>query len=488
MIIALISFLAGAALTFAFAPFNLYGLSFLCPSALLYIWLRSTPRQAAYRGLLFGIGFFSTGIYWVFISIYHFGNAAIPLALFISFLVILLMALYPFAQGYLFRKFFQNKPLQIQCLIVFPATWALFELLRAIIWSGFPWISLGYSQLNTPLIGYGPIIGVYGVSLTTCFISGAFVLLVSQQKKLNIKITALSLIAAIMLGGWALKKISWTQPAGKAINVSLVQGNISHQLKWQPQETLNILNTYNNLTTSIPPKQVIIWPEAAVPVFPKNVKYYYAQWDKDAKDQQSYLIIGSPIYHRKQKKFYNGLTMIGLGKGQYLKHHLVPLGEYIPNIPGFKYIMRKLNIPMSDFSSGSIHQAPLKIGDYYAAASICFEIAFSRNILQQVNNTQFLINISDDSWFDSSIALYQQAEMAQFRAIETGRPIVLSTNTGMTAIINPAGKVIAQLPINTRAVLTGKITPMTGKTPLMRWNYYPMVGLIVLLLLISLLL
>ena len=176
---------------------------------------------------------------------------------------------------------------------------------------------------------------------------------------------------------------------------------------------------------------------------------------------------------------------MGAGKGRYLKRHLVPFGEYIPLESVFGTLMKKLQIPMSNFSKGPEKQKPLRLRNFNMAAFICYEIAYSREVLRYTKGTQMIINISDDSWFGESMALGQQAQMAQMRALETGRPVLLSTNTGITAFINPFGKITTKAPIDKRTVLTAKATPMKGKTPLMRWNYYPVFGIGLLLLLFA---
>lgn len=479
------SLLSGAALPLAFAPFDIYALAFLSPIVLLFIWLRSTPWQACLRGLVFGIGFFGVGTSWVYISIHNFGNASMPLSIFITAMFVLLMAIYPAVQGYLVRQLFQNKPKAIQCLCVFPASWVLFEALRGWLYTGFPWLFLGYSQINTPLHAFAPLFGVYGISLTVTLISGAIVLLALPKKHIVLKTGCVVLVVALVCTGWILSNRLWTKPASKPITASLIQGNITQTLKWQPEQLMNILNIYKNLTEKHWKSKLIIWPEAAIPTYLQDVESYLRYLQKAARFRGDYLVIGSPIYDEKNQKFYNGLTLVGAGKGQYVKRHLVPFGEYVPLASIFGTLMKNFQIPMSNFSSGPDIQKSLRIGKIKLATFICYEIAYSRAVLRHTENTQLIINISDDSWFDQSIALNQQAQMGQMRALETGRPVLLSTNTGLTAFINPFGKITESAPINKRIVLTAKTTPMKGKTPLMQWNYYPVLGAIILLLIIA---
>jgi len=482
---ALISLLAGTALPLAFAPFNFFTLSYVAPAILLWIWLRSTAWQAAYRGLFFGLGFFGVGTSWVYISVHNFGNAPAALAILITFLMILVLALYIALQGFFSRLLFRHKSVAIQSLCVFPAMWVIFEGLRAWLFTGFPWLSLGYSQLNTPLHAFAPIFGIYGVSLAVCWISGALVLLATPLRNSVIKLVAVIIIVIFLGSGLLLKGKHWTEPTDQAIKVSLVQGNIAQKMKWQPQELINILKIYKDMTSTLWQSKLIIWPEAAVPILPHDIKAYYDSMSHAAIQHGDYLIIGSPLYNPLTKQFYNGLRMIGAGTGVYYKRHLVPFGEYTPLPSVFGALMKKLDIPMSDFSKGPAKQIPLRIGKINIAAFICYEIAFSREVLRYATHSQLLINISDDSWFGHSIALDQQVQMAQFRALETGRPLLSSTNTGVTAVINPLGKIVKSLPIDKRQSLTAIVMPMTGNTPLMFWNYYPVIGVIILLLLIS---
>ena len=485
MWLAIIALLSGAALPFAFAPFNIFFIAYIALAILLWIWLRSTPWQAAYRGFLFGLGFFGVGTSWVYISIHNFGNASAFLAIFITALFVMFLALYIALQGYLSRRLFQKKSIAIQSLCIFPALWLTFEALRAWVFTGFPWLLLGYSQLSTPLHSLTPLFGVYGLSLVVCFISGALVVLANPIKAGKAKVLATSIIVILFAGGLIVKGRQWTEPAGKPIQVSLVQGNITQEMKWKPEELLNILGIYKDMTTSLWGSKLVVWPEAAVPIYPQDVKAYFTLMNKLAKQHGDYLIIGSPIFDPKTKQAYNGLQMVGAGKGTYYKRHLVPFGEYTPLQSVFGTVMKKFNIPMSDFSRGPANQKPLRMGNINIASFICYEIAFSRAVLRYSKNTQLLINISDDSWFGRSIALDQQLQMAQFRALETGRPILSSTNTGVTAIINPLGKITISAPIDKRKSLTGKVTPMKDETPLMRWNYYPTIALIILLLIIG---
>jgi len=358
------------------------------------------------------------------------------------------------------------------------------EGLRAWVFTGFPWLLLGYSQFNTPLKSLAPLFSVYGVSMATCLISGALVILVMQTKT-TYKIFAIGIIIVLIGIGWVLKEHRWTKPIGSKMAVSLVQGNIAQKIKWNPDTLKDTLLIYKNTTMTLSDNQLIVWPEAAIPTYPEAVGYYYNAMNQLAKKKKVYLIIGSLLYNPDTQKFYNGLSLIGLGQGIYYKRHLVPFGEYTPFKSLFGTLMEKLEIPMSNFAQGPALQKPLHVANIHIAPFICYEIAFPFEVLHHSKEAQLLINISDDSWFGHSIALDQQIQMAQFRALETGRPILSSANTGITAIINASGKMTHSLPIDQRQTLTGHVQPMQGKTPLMRWSCYPIILLVTLLLVFS---
>lgn len=483
IILSLLALLIGALLTLAFSPFNVYSLAFILPAVLLSIWLKSSPKKAFLIGLLFGFGFFGTGASWIYISIHRFGNASILLSTFITALFVIFLSLYPATLGYVFRKYFSKKSTVKNCLLVFPALWVLWEYLRSTLFTGFPWLLLGYPQLITPLKGLAPIIGVYGLSLVTAIISGALVLLATRQTRF-VKMISLMLIFGLIGLGWAYKNHPWTKPVGIPITVSLIQGDIPQTLKWDSAYVIQNINVYKHLTFEHWNSKLIIWPEGAFPLYASDAKTFIEKLSQLAKKNYSNVLFGVPIDHANTHTYYNGMLLIGDNQGEYLKKHLVPFGEYVPLKSIFQKVMGHFNIPMSGFTAGPNNQADLKMGSIRIAPFICYEIAFPLQVLDAANHSELLVTISDDSWFGKSIALAQHLQMAQMRALETGRPLLLSTNTGITAFISPFGKILKGAPIDKRVVITNDVQPMQGKTPLMRWNYYPVAMLVVLMLII----
>ena len=459
MLLNLLAVLAGAQLALAFAPFNLYPLAILSPMLLLALWTYASPRQAFLRGFLYGLGLFSVGASWVYVSIHTYGNAALPVAAIITLLFMVILAMFIAVQGYLFTKIFTKNNLW-KFLLGFPCFWVLFEWLRSWLFSGFPWLFLGYSQLKTPLIGIAPLLGVYGVSFAVALTS-AIIIVPFVIKKI---IPVILILIIVWVGAFLLTYVTWTMPQGKAIQVSLVQGNIPQEIKWQENELPGILARYQNLTAKHWDSKLIVWPEAAIPAFASHVQPFLKQLDKKAKQHKSTIITGI-VTQGLDGKDYNTMLAVGENQSLYLKRHLVPFGEYTPLPIITDFIASLLNIPMSDFSPGPKQQPAFIAANTIIAPSICYEIAYPTKILSFLPKATILINISDDSWFGKSVASAQQLQIAQMRSIETGRYQLVSTNTGLTAIIRPNGKIQAQAPSFQEFVLTGKIHRMTGSTP-----------------------
>lgn len=466
----------------AFAPINAYGLAFITPALLLWCWKNATPRQAFSYGLLFGLGVFGVGTSWVYVSIHHFGNAPVSLAGLITLLFIFILALYPACQGYTWRKIFRNKTPAVQYLIAFPLTWVFFEWLREVLFTGFPWLFLGYSQTYSLLHAYAPIIGVYGLSFLVALINGAIIL-----KKIGPWVG----IGAVVLAAWPLSHHAWTRPIGMPLSVALVQGNIPQQAKWDPFQIRRGIDRYRQVAADYS-TDLMVWPEAAIPLTAQDIPGLIRQLDTHAKQRQSTLFFGIPTCNTEKTHYYNSIMAVGVGVGQYDKRHLVPFGEYIPLAYFFNRFMAYFDIPMSHLSPGSSHQALLTMPGINTpvisiAPFICYEMAYPVLALHRSEGSHLLVVINDDSWFGESWAAEQQIQMAALRAVETGRYVLYASNTGITGIISPSGRLVQSVPQRIFTVLTGYAQPMEGKTPLMKYGYYPWVACCLILFAISLL-
>lgn len=473
--------LAGTLLPFAFAPFYLSVLAFIAPALLLYTWIGVSPPRAMCRGFLFGIGFFTVGISWVYISIHVFGDAPIPLALLISAFFIGYLSLFVGLQGYCLVKLFPQDNL-IKWLLAFPCSWVTFEALRGWLFTGFPWLLLGYSQSNTWLKGYAPILGVYGLSLLTAFF-GAMLLVIYRQRSLKDRLKGFAILLSVLLIGGLLSTINWTHPVNKPQQATLIQGNIEQALKWQPDQVVKTLKLYVAYTEKNWASHLIIWPEAAITLTLNQASDFLASLDEKAKKNRSAIITGIPIINPGSA--FNGMIAIGNGKGVYHKRHLVPFGEYTPLKPFWSFIVKAFDIPMSNFQKGQQIQPPLIANGIPIAPYICYEVAYPIEFLTFLPQAQLLLTITDDSWFGHSLAPKQHLQMAQFRAMETGRYLLFSSNTGITAIINAKGEITKLIPPFQEAELTATVQPMEGITPWMVCKTYPLLVLLLFTLFLA---
>lgn len=476
--------IAGAALILAFAPFNLFAIGVLSPALFLAILLFSTRKQAFLRGYLYGLAFFGAGIYWVFNSLHVYGQAPALLAVFITVAFIAFLALYPALTGYLLNRFFPKNNFT-KAIFAFPVLWLFFDWLRSWIFSGFPWLLLGYSQISSPLRGLAPIGSVYLVSLATLISAGLLVSIIYLSKRSRTSLWLLVSLALLWSVSAGLASIQWTKPDGKSIKVSLIQGNIAQSVKWEPQQLEKSLATYTQLTEQHWDSQIIVWPEAAITVPKQYIQEFINRLIHQANQHHAAIITGIPLL--RADTYYNGMIVLGNGHGEYAKRHLVPFGEYLPLRFLFQWFNRYVLIPMSDLGRGALHQGPFIAAGIHFAPYICYEIIFTREVLATIGNAQMIIVISDDSWFGRSAAPIQQLQMTQMRALETGRYVLSATNDGVTAIVKPNGAIADFIGPFIIGVLSATAQPMTGATPVMLIGLWPTAILAIFLFLIALL-
>jgi apolipoprotein N-acyltransferase len=474
---AFVAFVLGAASVLGFAPFYLFPLPVIALALLLYLWNQLERRFAAFLiGFAFGLGFFGFGVSWIYVSLHDFGGMPALLTGIATLLFCAIFALYPALAG-AFLAPIKTSPLSKQVL-VFPAVWVLLEWTRSWIFSGFPWLALGYSQVPlSPLAGYAPLLGVFGVSFFGVLSAGLLSLMIG--KHVFRKHCAL-LLVALWLAGFGLKQIEWTQPSGTALEVSLLQGNIPQQIKWREDQLVSTLETYRRLVDEST-GQLIILPETAFPLFYHDVpEIYLEKFTAHAKKNGGDLLIGLPERTDKDH-YYNSVLSFGSSPTQtYRKSHLVPFGEFIPLRPVFGWVLDVLQIPLLDFSRGGPQQRPLKVAGQQVATNICYEDAFGEEVIRQLPQATLLVNFSNDAWFGASIAPMQHLQISQMRALEAGRYMLRATNTGVTAVINPHGEVLSQLPLFTTATLQHEVWGYGGATPYVRWGNYAVLALCVL--------
>jgi apolipoprotein N-acyltransferase len=478
----LLAALLGAASVAAFAPLELFVLPLFTLALLLRLWQRSTaPRRAAWLGFCFGIGFFLTGVSWVYVSLHDVGGMAAPLAAVATLLFCAYLALFPALAGYLFRRlagvdFWQNA-------VLASGLWTLTEWLRGWAFTGFPWLALGYSQTPpSPLAGFAPVLGVYGVGFLVALLAALLAFGAPHWRRAS-GAAAVVMLLFITSTGFLLRGMDWTQAVGAPLSVSLLQGNVPQSLKWDPQRLPLSMDTYVRLAQAHPADLTVL-PETAIPLFFDQIPRDILQ----ALGGQGALLLGAAAHHR-DGGYVNGAMALSpvasspvpvpapaveslvtptFSVQSYAKRHLVPFGEYAP--PGFAWFFQLVRIPMSDFSAGPAQQAPLTIAGQQIAPNICYEDLFGEELLASLPQSTLLINLSNTAWFGDSLAQPQHLQIARLRALETGRMMLRATNTGITAAIAPDGRVFGQLPPFTRGALHVVAQGYAGRTPFSRWG------------------
>ena len=462
----------GALCIAGFAPWGWFPVPVLALAALYYSARTGTVRTAMGKGFAFGLGYFGFGVSWVYVSLHDFGMMPLPLAVVATTLFCAFLALFPaLALASAVRL---GKAGGWRWLAAAAGSWLLVEWLRGWIFTGFPWLALGYSQVPaSPLAGYAPMLGVYGVSGLMALSAAALALH---------RAWPLVCVVAIWFGGWAVHAIEWTQAAGRPLTVSLAQGDVAQELKFSPEKRVQTLGDYLRLTQASASRLVIL-PETALPMFLDDVPAdYLAALQRSVRNQGADLLLGVPE-RLADGRYFNSVISLGKAPRQtYRKQHLVPFGEFVPW--GFGWIVDYLHIPLSDFSRGEEAQAPMSVAGQKVAVDICYEDAFGEEIVRALPAATLLVNVSNDAWFGNSASPWQHLQIAQMRALETGRYMLRANNTGITAAIDQKGRVVEQLVPFVQGVLHTQAQGYEGLTPYARFGN----GLAVILALLALLL
>jgi len=471
----LLALTGGALLPFAFAPFG-YALVALLSLALLFrVWLNASPLKAALYGYLFGLGQFGVGVSWVFVSMHEYGGSDVFSAAGLTALFVAYLALFPALAGWLGVKA-GGGSLIVRALLVFPAAWVVTEWLRGWLFSGFPWLQIGYSQTDTGLRSMAPMFGVFGVGWLLAVLASLVLcawLLDRRSRRL-----ALLGAAVVLVGSTQFAKVQWTQAAGDPIQVTLLQGNVPQDQKWRPEAKSATVQMYVDMTRQHWDSRLIVWPETAVPAFYQQVaESFMAPLEAEARQHGADILVGVPYYEAQGDRYYNAVVTLGAKPGRYFKRHLVPFGEFLPLRPVLGFILEILQIPLADFTAGAPRQTLLQAAGHPLIASICYEDIFGQESLAGLPEGAYLVNVTNDAWFGDSFAPYQHWQKARMRALETGRYMLRATNTGVTGIIDAGGKPVAVAPMFQREALTGMLQPMAGATPYALWGDWPAVGL-----------
>jgi apolipoprotein N-acyltransferase len=483
----LVALVAGACTVFAFAPFGWWPLQIATLALVFWLVLRQgAVRRAGLIGWAYGFGWSVCGVYWLYISMHTYG--AMPAwmaALAVGLMGLVLGAFSALAMSagwWLAQRWAASASTAL--LIVFPAAWMLSEWLRGWVLTGLPWVVSGYAHTAGPLAGFAPVVGVYGIGWLAAVIAGCVALL------LTFKRLPLVLAIAILGTGAGLKTMGWTAPSGQPISVRLIQGNVPQEMKFASDQIHATLALYHDMIRAAP-ADLIATPETAMPLLSHQLPPDYLGLLLDfSRLSNSHIALGIAISDgpRQYANSVLGLAPSGTKPYRYDKHHLVPFGEFIPT--GARWFVNMMRIPLGDFTRGPVLQAPFAVKDQLVLPNICYEDLFGEEIADQLAASYFsgmrpatmLLNVSNIAWFGDSVALPQHLQISQMRALETRRPMLRATNTGTTAIINPKGEVVAQLPPFTRGTLAAAVQGYSGATPYILLGNTLVVGLALLTL------
>ena len=471
----LIAVLAGAGAVLAFAPFGYWPLQILSLSILFYQMLRgATPKAGFLIGWAYGAAWFGAGMYWLFISMHRYGDMAAPLAALAVALLASLMGLYVglamAGAAWLRRRWLLSLPLTL--LLLLPAAWTLQEWCRGWFFTGLPWVSAGYAHNASPLAGFAPLLGVYGLGWLAALCAGALPLLAHRTR-----VRAAGLIVLLFGAGYALAQVGWTHPVGRPISVRLLQGNVPQDEKFNPANVDQALAMYHAAIVAAP-ADLIATPETAITRFAQQLEpAYLPSLNQFVQRSGSHLLLGMPLLEQQAGLQQVSNSALGLAPDneerayRYDKHHLVPFGESTPD--GLHWLVSAMAIPLGDLKRGAAVQAPFQIEDQRVLPNICYEDLFGEEIAEQLaaahrsgrQSASILINMSNLAWFGASTAIPQHLQISQMRSLETGRPMLRAGNTGGTAVIDGHGRVLASLAPATRGTLAATVQGMGGMTP-----------------------
>ena len=477
--------IAGFCLVFAYAPFSQWYLALTIPSIVFYQINNLSAKKACKLIGLFAFGWFASGISWVHVSIDQFGGLPLIISIALMLLLCLYLSIFPALAAYLAGRFSLQNKLNLWLL---PSFWLIAEYLRSVVLTGFPWLSLGYSQIDSPLSSFAPVIGEVGITALVIIINICLVkvfIALKQRTKTQNLIVPSTLLITITFFSYLLSQTSWvttTSKPSKTTSVALVQANIAQEIKWAPEQEWPTMLKYLDHTRVNYDADIIIWPESAIPALEPGVQDYLTTVNSSALLNKTSVITGIINYNFESKEYFNSLIVLGpknaedeLGysyfhRNRYSKNHLLPIGEFIPFQEWLRPLAPLFNLPMSSFSRGNYKQPNLIANDLHLLPLLCFEIAFPHQLSANLSDeTDILLTVSNDAWFGHSHGPHQHMEIARMRALEFGRPLLRATNNGITAVVDHQGRFIDRIPQFEEAVLKAQVPLVEGRTPYSLW-------------------
>lgn len=508
-------FIVGALSVFAFAPFKLYPLAWFGPAFLFYALTKAKTKTQYFKlGWVYGLGLFGAGTSWPFYSLYFYAKAHIVFAVLGTSLFVAFVALFSTGLFGLLASLFRHHSLFLRLLLFFPASWVIAEWVRTWLFTGFPWLFLGNTQIDSLFSGIAPVTGVLGVSFVCALIAGSllsFYLGNSVRRAVHIEpdpvtqmvsnrafveehlgpsVRILSAFIIIILIGvsFALTQINWTEKKGKSITVSVLQSNIPQEVKLQSSSLLPSIDLYKEMTQKARDSDLIVWPETALfDSFDRHMQTLIEPLQKSLKGTKKAILMGGFYINDEQGVENSVLSITADNRSIYSKRHLVPFGEYTPLLKYLRWLNQWIQLPYDNVAKGN-NNGLLKINDHTVQMTICYEDAFGAEMITALPEADYLINVTHDGWFTGSFEPYQHMQIARMRSLEMGRYMVRSTTNGPAGIIDEKGKLVATAPIYSQSIITHNVQPMKGTTPYVRWGNWLIVILMSMILLLGILL
>ncbi len=482
--------LLGALAVPGFAPLGWFPLPILSLAGLFWLLRDTAPKRAFLLGWTYSLGLFLAGVSWIYVSISTYGGMHAPIAALATLLFCAFVALFPaLALGFGTRL---SAPGWRRSALALPAAWVLGEWVRGWIFTGFPWLALGYSQApDSPLAGFAPILGVYGVSLLAALSAGMLTLFIPSPPGGGARgegtrpALPFALLITLWLSGATLQHIDWTHPTPTPapVSVTLIQGNIPQDMKFRPEKLDATLRHYARAVLASDARLIVL-PETALPLFRSSVpRDYLSLLGDHARARNGDVVLGIPE-DGGPDRYYNSVMTLGASpESLYRKVHLVPFGEFVPF--GFRWAVDMMSIPLGDFSKGDPDQPPLAAGGEKLAVNVCYEDVFGEERIAAARDATLLVNVSNDAWFGASLAPWQHLQIGAMRSLEAGRWQLRANNTGVTAILDDKGRVRAELEPFTAGALNGQAQGRTGTTPYLSLGNYPAILIALVLLLLA---
>jgi len=464
-----IAVLLGLLFSLGFAPNDLWFISIFSITGLHYLIQEANKKELFWVGYSFGLGLWSIGISWLYVSIYYYGSLGFIASIFLTAIFVGILSIYSGVTLLLYSYLRSNSKISI--LFSLPIAWIVIEFLRSILFTGFPWLISGTMLADTLVDGWTPIIGAQGNTFFLFLLSSFIYLFIKELKRFKAALLPGILIFLMLASSFSLKKVEWTEFDG-SLKASIFQPNLELEEKWSSVGVIKTKSMIEKAVNDGDEGEIIVFPETALIFSQKEIKDWLTYIDLKAEQKNITLITGI-IEREGDFKVRNRILGLGLANSYYDKIKLVPFGEFIPfeGITGRLFDI--LDLQLTNTLPGERVKS-INAGNIRVSASICYEIAFPELIRKTASESNLIVTISNDTWFGSSYGPIQHLEIAQNRALEHKKTLLRSTNSGISAFISKNGEIIEDQGYFEEKLLTKEINLYKGKTFYAKYGNLPL--------------